>query len=381
MGPEVYDQIVASLYAAAVGAGPWSAALDALAAAMDLWWVQVAVLQKHSSRLVCNQAGGLAPAPIRVDYARRHQAMNPGISDCMALRVGEWRHSAQTVDEDYVARSAFFRDFLVPRGGRHISTVKVLDDARVLALLTLVRGVAKPPLESAELGELDRILMHLRHAIATSIDLKRSASELEAPKRLLDQFSYAMFLIDEQRAIRARNSAADAALNAAEGFLEERSGALACRDPECDASLAQALRSLHLSSVHGAALPSRRFARLKNPDGCPIGLYAVAIRPDAAMGMFGPAPLALLIFHDPRQQFALDPFIVAEMFELSPAEAKVAVLLALGKAPDEIASAGGIAVSTVRAQIKSIFAKTGVSRQSELVALLRGMPGVSRPPI
>ena len=125
-------------------------------------------------------------------------------------------------------------------------------------------------------------------------------------------------------------------------------------------------------------MPSRKFARLKRANGAPVGLFAVAIRPETTLGAFGQQPVALLIFHNPREQAELDGFIVAEMFDLSPAEAKVAVALARGKSPDEIAAAGRIAISTVRAQIKSIFAKTGVSRQSELVALLRGMPEVAK---
>jgi DNA-binding CsgD family transcriptional regulator len=92
------------------------------------------------------------------------------------------------------------------------------------------------------------------------------------------------------------------------------------------------------------------------------------------MGTFGPIPVALLIFHDPRRQPQIDAFIVGEMFDLTPAEARVATSIAKGRTPEEIAVATRISVATVRAQIKSIFAKTDVRRQSELVALLRGMP-------
>ena len=377
MQPEAYDQVVAAVYDAAEGAGSWHDALTMLATELRLWCVHLCGLDRTWTRMLFRHQAGTAPPLATLDYLRRYHEANPSLKRSRALAVGHWLHSHVAFEDDFVARDAFFQEFLIPHGGRHISSAKVVDDDRAVVLLTVVRAVGMPPLASDEIALLDRINLHLGRAMCRGVDLKRTTGDESAPKRLLDQFGYPMFLVDEHRAIRARNAAAQGSVGAA-GYLEERNGMLACRDPECDLALAQAVRALHLTSAPSATLPTRRFARLKKSDGSPVGLYAVALRPDAAMGMFGPLPLALLIFHDPQQQTALDPFVVAEMFDLSPAEAKVAVLLALGRSPDEIAASGRISVSTVRAQIKAIFAKTGVSRQSELVALLRGMPGVTR---
>jgi DNA-binding CsgD family transcriptional regulator len=65
--------------------------------------------------------------------------------------------------------------------------------------------------------------------------------------------------------------------------------------------------------------------------------------------------------------------IIQALFDLSPAEARVAAKIVGGEAIDEIASGLGIAVATVRSQLRSIFGKTGVSRQGELIALLKGV--------
>jgi DNA-binding CsgD family transcriptional regulator len=58
------------------------------------------------------------------------------------------------------------------------------------------------------------------------------------------------------------------------------------------------------------------------------------------------------------------------LFELTPAEAKLAMLLARGLSLAEVAAAQTISPHTARAQLKSIFAKTRVSRQAELVRLI-----------
>jgi DNA-binding CsgD family transcriptional regulator len=58
------------------------------------------------------------------------------------------------------------------------------------------------------------------------------------------------------------------------------------------------------------------------------------------------------------------------LFELTPAEANLALLLARGLTLAEVSEAQNISPHTARAQLKSIFAKTGVSRQAELVRLI-----------
>jgi DNA-binding NarL/FixJ family response regulator len=65
--------------------------------------------------------------------------------------------------------------------------------------------------------------------------------------------------------------------------------------------------------------------------------------------------------------------LVQSLFDLTPAEARVARGLASGKTVDDIASQGGVATSTVRTQVLGVLEKTGCSRQAEVVALLCGL--------
>ena len=56
-------------------------------------------------------------------------------------------------------------------------------------------------------------------------------------------------------------------------------------------------------------------------------------------------------------------------YGLTPAETRVALHLADGGTVAGYAEAGGLSVGTVRSQLKSIFAKTGARRQSDLVRI------------
>jgi DNA-binding CsgD family transcriptional regulator len=62
--------------------------------------------------------------------------------------------------------------------------------------------------------------------------------------------------------------------------------------------------------------------------------------------------------------------ILRNVFGLTKAEAKLAARLACGETIEDIAEEHGVSISTARVQLKSIFTKTGTSRQAELVSLL-----------
>ena len=62
--------------------------------------------------------------------------------------------------------------------------------------------------------------------------------------------------------------------------------------------------------------------------------------------------------------------VLQRMFGLTPAEAKLAIEIASGQTPAEIAAENLVSMATVRSQLASVLAKTQTRRQAELVALL-----------
>jgi len=63
---------------------------------------------------------------------------------------------------------------------------------------------------------------------------------------------------------------------------------------------------------------------------------------------------------------------LAELFGLSPAEARVAAAMMTGKSLSDIATSSGLQITTVRTQLRSILKKVGVRRQFDLVRMLSG---------
>src|SRR4051812_9464254 len=68
--------------------------------------------------------------------------------------------------------------------------------------------------------------------------------------------------------------------------------------------------------------------------------------------------------------------LVMSLFDLTPAEARVARGLAAGKTVDDLAGDNGVSPNTVRVQVRGVLEKTGCQRQTDVVALLGGISAV-----
>ncbi len=78
----------------------------------------------------------------------------------------------------------------------------------------------------------------------------------------------------------------------------------------------------------------------------------------------------LITITDVARRSAPSEGLLTAMFALTPAEARLAAALASGAMIDKAAEALCITRETARTRLKAIFAKTGTSRQAELVAVL-----------
>jgi DNA-binding CsgD family transcriptional regulator len=100
-------------------------------------------------------------------------------------------------------------------------------------------------------------------------------------------------------------------------------------------------------------------------------LHVLPVR-GAARDIFAGAA-ALLLLSVPGARAVPSEALIAGLLDLTQAEARLAHALAGGLSLAASAAQAGVRPSTARTQLKSIFVKAGLSRQSELVGLLAGL--------
>ncbi len=81
-------------------------------------------------------------------------------------------------------------------------------------------------------------------------------------------------------------------------------------------------------------------------------------------------PHLMVFISDPERKYEIDIKMLMSLYGLTRAEALLAKNLAEGQSLDQSAASLGIARNTARAQLRSIFSKTGVTQQSMLVSLI-----------
>lgn len=110
-------------------------------------------------------------------------------------------------------------------------------------------------------------------------------------------------------------------------------------------------------------------ALLRDHDALPV---TVMVRPGPPFGPVS-APLlrtATVVLRDPARRVQLASADCIDLFQMTPAEARLACLLADGASLDECAIQLGVSRNTARSQLQAVFAKTNTRRQGDLVRLL-----------
>jgi DNA-binding CsgD family transcriptional regulator len=141
-------------------------------------------------------------------------------------------------------------------------------------------------------------------------------------------------------------------------------------DPAADAVLANVLRRLDHSHDRQeiSSLPLSSRGRIPPMILHVFRLWPVHHREDCAVFI-----IATLLARRPPP----DAKVLASLFNLTTAEARIARGISQGQAVGTIAEALGVSRQTVRSHLKAVFAKTGARRQVELAVLLAGaaLPG------
>ena len=84
----------------------------------------------------------------------------------------------------------------------------------------------------------------------------------------------------------------------------------------------------------------------------------------------------MLIVHEQARQAAPDLMLWEAAFDLTPAQARVALELFMGHTVAQTAGSLQVAQTTVRSHVKELLAKTGTSRQAQMLVALGNLQAI-----
>ncbi|MBN9551720.1 MAG: helix-turn-helix transcriptional regulator, partial [Alphaproteobacteria bacterium] len=156
-------------------------------------------------------------------------------------------------------------------------------------------------------------------------------------------------------------------------FVPTAYGGLALDDTVANQLFAEAVQAvLHADGAPLQSIPVR--ARAGRP---PAVVHVLPVR-RSARDMFSGADILVVATAVSSSPGGPSTSILAGLFDLTPAEARVAIDLTAGLTLAQVAQRSGITTKTARTYLERIFAKTGTHRQVELVAMLNAVSQFSR---
>jgi DNA-binding CsgD family transcriptional regulator len=262
-----------------------------------------------------------------------------------------------------MANDPAYRDMLYPRGMGWASGTAIALPTGDEMLIALERAYEKGSPSSTELAALNQVHPHL--ARASFVGARMQMERARAASQTLALLGIpALVFADNGKTLSANQL-----IEALSGFITWRTkDQITLMDASADALLRDAVATADQDDA-----PSVRSFPVRNADSAMIA-HVVPIR-GSARDVFSRCAAMLMLTPVTRPE-APPVELIRSLFDLTPAEARIARGLAVGQTVKGMAEDSGTSANTVRSHVNAVLTKTGYSRQSDVVALLNGL----RPP-
>ncbi|MBW3567099.1 MAG: helix-turn-helix transcriptional regulator [Proteobacteria bacterium] len=354
--------------AAALDDGIWLTALSRLAALTGFRCGQL-IGVGSSAAVPFNFMNDIDPAAIE-EFAAiggADPAFNPRIRAGLRSPLMKSLAEADFVTREEFEHGAYYNDYCRRHDLQFGCVMPMLRDADSMIGLAVFRGLAQGHITADERQVFDSLAPHVRSAVRTRIALEKQGALVL--KGALDALAITAFICDRAGTVRTMTCSAEDALHQGT-LLRLHDGRLRALQTADSRKLAEAVDKAALGpqSSNGSALATAIVVR--GCDSLPVVLDVIPLpQRDYSFG-FDPRVLVVLRGSNSDGDSARTLALLQTAYQLTPAEAQIAMQIAAGHAPDTIARNRSVSVSTVRVQMRSVFAKLGVRRQSELVARL-----------
>jgi DNA-binding CsgD family transcriptional regulator len=267
-------------------------------------------------------------------------------------------------------RHPFFTVFLRQFGLRWFAAASICPEPDVEVVISLQRSAEKDDYNDGEVATLTRIARHAEQALRLGMRLIEAEAGSAGLRDTFARLNMGIVLLDGGGRIVFSNEVAQRFLG---GALEVAGEKLAARSV-ADRPVLQAALDHALQSRPGLVQPANpRPILLQHVDAAsPVAVYVLPLRTSfaPAVEQFLVRSQAIVLLVELKTGDPADPALVRDLLGLTLGEARVAALVAAGVSPRDAAQKLGISEETTRTVLKRVFTKSGISRQSELAALV-----------
>ncbi len=387
--PAQRDQIIINLYDSILDPSQAPAAL----ATLDRWFGSDGlhlIGWHHERNMASISLGTQRIAAVAGHYDQHARAIDPRMDLAAKLPLGAILNCHQHFTDHFVRRDPFYQDLLIRTAGmRYIMGARINTYAGEDVFIVLNHEVGKTPFSAEQQHAFGALMPHLvswfrqlRHTEALRCAAwagEQGLAALEQGVALLDHRRKLLYLNPvAERYLPAQPGAArhDRSLAGHSGLLEAINRVQRSRQAESLPIAAGPLGEGVIVNV--LPLPRDGFQYQGAVGGFTGAAETAAIRTRShqqGLALHPQGDILLLIRPRQRQQPA-SAANLAELFDLTPAESRLAHALARGDTAEQYATRHSLSLATVRSQIRAILQKTGEDNLQNLHRLLVLIPAV-----
>ena len=361
--------VIDAAYDSAVAPDRWPVLLGRLAGLFDSQFAD-AFARTQDRSIYRGLAFGLDRADYEDEFLGTWVKRNVWGNRRPVRDAGEIISTRQMVTKAELMRSEMYSEYLAPRGLHEGMRLSIWTSDDWIQDISLLRPWSAGQFGPAEMALAGVLMPHLQRAAAIARRLGETAALSQAGFAALDALDHAAFLLDDAGRVMLTNRAADRLLSKRDGVAMDAVGLLGAT-PAVTAAMRRVVGQA--GGASGQAPVSGRLL-LPRPSGAlPLALIAtplgITLGLESGWGALR-RPSVLVMIGQPFSTQPAAPTPLAELFDLTAAEARLAAELMAGRTVVDIAARSNRSVNTMRTHLARLMAKTGTRRQNELLHLL-----------
>jgi len=364
------DEIIDAIYQGPLESSPWQTFLHLLRLRMD---AEVAAISLRLGRagappiIIWDRRDALDHSQLKLAAAEHARLLDLDPLRNALLKAGDIFTLDEVISREALVKSEIYEKLIKPYGIDYQLGMYFSEPGGWECSVGLMNSIRSRNFGDEEKAFFIGFRPHLERALEIYARLKRNESEKEIFEQTFDRLTIGTIILDGHGQVIGVNAAAERI--ARQSACVSFTGKITASNPESNARLQRAIKEAIAWREQGHTHPFVAALRIESPTGPNLG-FLIRANPPSADYPSDASPSVVIYVGDSAQQQLASERLVAQLFGLTSSEAFLATLLADGFTLSEAATKLDLTENTVRNYAKKIFAKTGVSRQADLVRLI-----------
>ena len=284
------------------------------------------------------------------------------------LPPGELVTLSDQTPRTQLLKSDYYHLFLKPYNIDYVAGIDWLYEKNSRISVRFTREESQGDFTNDEKDFFRLLIPHFEQSVTLGIQLRQLDSERQIYADSISKRAIGIITLDKNGNILQSNTTADKYLHDSDGLLQAKNQikiSNSALNDKLNKYITEALTEItnkQRGPINALAVP-----RDSGKADYQIMIKPISVNSHDESDV---TPYLTVLIQDPERNLEISVRTLMNLYQLTMSEATIAILLAEGHTTDEVADELDIKKNTVRAHLRSMFVKMGVTQQSMLVSLV-----------